>query len=95
MKLAAIFDEKIYSMNQEEFDRLFLKHENNEKYECEEKQLFLFEKDEGLYIAVDNRSGDFFVEAFTIEEDAIIWLIDLKCAEVLHKAERNGRDVWW
>ena len=95
MEIATIIREIIYDISKEDYNKLSLKFENKETFECEEKQLFVFEKDEGLYVAIDNRSGDFFHEDFTIEEDAYIWLLDLKCAEVLQRAERNGRDVWW
>ena len=95
MEIAKIIREIIYNISKEDYNKLSLKFENKEEFEYVEKRLFVFEKDEGLYVAIDNRSGDFFHEDFTIEEDAYIWLIDLKCAEVLQRAERNGRDVWW
>lgn len=95
MEIAKNIQEIIYELEQEEFDKLFSKFENDEKFEYEEEQPYIFKEDEGIYIAIDNRHGYFFMEEFTIEEDAYIWLIDLKCAEVLQRAERNGRDVWW
>ena len=95
MQIAKFIHNSIFEITKDELDGLLEKKELGLNFKCEEKQLFVFEKDEGLYVAIDNRSGDFFHEDFTIEEDAYIWLLDLKCAEVLQRAERNGRDVWW
>ena len=46
-----------------------------------------------IYTAIDNTCGEMFMEDFRYEDDAIIWLLDLKCSEVLQKAEEQ--DWWW
>ena len=48
---------------------------------------------ETTYIAIDNTSGEMFMEDFKIEDDAYCWLLDLKCSEVLQKVEEQ--DWWW
>ena len=91
----------IYSITAEEFLKLENKFEKNQKFECEEKQLYIMEKhttteDGGFittYLALDNSTGEFFIEEFKYEEDAMVWLLDLKASEVLQKAEEE--EYWW
>lgn len=92
MKLAKFIHRYIYSITPEELSVLASKHDKKEKFECEEKQLFICENKD-RYIAIDNTTGDLFVEDFRIEDDAIIWLLDLKCSEVLLEAEKEA--YWW
>ena len=92
MRTAKIIHRTIFSINEKEFKELEAKFESKSFTGCDE-QLFIYEKEEGLYIAIDNTTRDMFIESFTIEEDAIIWLLDLKCSEVLKEAEKQ--EFWW
>lgn len=94
MRIAKYFHETIFEIRTEEYEALLLKFENK-NFECEDRQLFIVNHNDETYTAIDNRSGDFFHEDFTIEEDAYIWLLDLKCAEVLQRAENKGLEEWW
>ena len=95
MRIAKYFHETIFELRTEEYNVLLSKFEDNKNFECEDKQLFIVNHNDETYTAIDNRSGDFFHEDFTIEEDAYIWLLDLKCAEVLWRAENKGLEEWW
>lgn len=94
MEIAKIFHETIFELRTEEYEALLLKFENK-SFECEDKQLFIINHKDELYTAIDNRSGNLYCEDFTIEEDAYIWLLDLKCAEVLRRVENKGLEEWW
>lgn len=92
MKLAHFVHRSIYSLTTAELRALVAKRDNNEKYECEEKQLFLH-FDGNRFVAIDNTTGDLFMEDFAIENDAIIYLLEYKTSEVLHEAEKES--YWW
>ena len=92
MRKAKFIHRTIFSINKEEFELLEQRFECGLLTSCDE-QLFIYEKEEGVYIAIDNTTGEMFTEDFTIEDDAIIWLLDLKCSEVLKKAEEQ--EYWW
>ena len=101
MKLCKFIHKYIYSITREEFLALEEKKDNNISFECEEKQLFIMKKRTTTstggfitrYVAIDNTTGDLFVEDFKLEDDAVIWLLELKCSEVLQEAEKGS--YWW
>ena len=92
MKMRRFIYKSIFTITPEELNFLMEKKDKKIGFICEEKQLFICENGKN-YIAIDNTTGDLFVESFTIEDDAAIWLLDLKTAEVLHEAEKES--YWW
>ena len=92
MRTAKFIHRTIFEINEEEYKALEARFESK-SFTCCDEQLFIMEKQEGVYIAIDNTTGEMFTEEFSIEEDAIIWLLDLKYSEVLQKAEEQ--DYWW
>ena len=92
MRTAKFIHRTIFSINKEEFELLEQRFECGLLTPCDE-QLFIYEKEEGHYIGIDNTTAEMFMEDFTIEDDAIIWLLDLKTSEVLKEAEKQ--DFWW
>lgn len=92
MQIVKFVRESIFEITADELEGLIEKRDLGINYTCEEKQLFIHELDGG-FTAIDNRTGELFMEDFKIEDDAYIWLLDLKCSEVLQKAEEQ--DYWW
>ena len=97
MQLSKFIRRTIYEINRDELDGLLEKRELGLNFTCEEKQLFIYENHtsscSSTYTAIDNTCGEMFMEDFKYEDDAIIWLLDLKVSEVLQKAEEQ--DWWW
>ena len=90
--IAKIVNNTIYTINEQEAERIINKFDTKD-YTCEEKGLFISDKvDPGSkkWVAIDNTSGDCFVEEFEIYDDAIIWLLGLKEAEPLQAAEKTS-----
>lgn len=81
----------VYKIKRSELSDLQNKFDLNEEFECEEKQLFIcYDEINNIYIAVDNSTGDLFIEDFKNVSDAIIWLLDLKESEPLKAAENEN-----
>lgn len=93
MKPAITFHSTIFELNEKELCALVLKHEQQAKFKCEEKQLFIYEGEQDIWTAIDNTTGNLFMEDFKSYNDAIIWLLDLKASEVLQRAEEA--EYWW
>ena len=88
------FHYTIFKLTQSQLEILSKKHEVNEPFSICEHQMFLYyDSKVNKYLAIDNSTGDFHIEEFTIKEDAMIWLLELKSSEVLQKAEEE--DYWW
>lgn len=80
----------VYKIKRSELSDLQNKFDLKEEFECEEKQLFICHDDiNDRYIAVDNSTGDLFIEDFKNVSDAMIWLLDLKESEPLKAAEEE------
>lgn len=82
-----------YFINQKEYDELL---ERKEKRYSDDRKLFLYismKDNKKIFVAIDNITGDFYVEDFTTLNDAMIWLASLKEAEPLKKAEEC--EFWW
>ena len=80
---------QFYFIDEEEFEEI---EARKELRLTGDRKLFLLEKDD-VYIAIDNLTGDFYVEEFKIMNDAIIWLSGLKEVEPLQKAEEM--EFWY
>ena len=89
--VAKAFHTNIFEISNKEAKRLIDKKEN---YTCTEKQLFIVRNVARISTAIDNTTGECFVEVFRNENDAYIWLLGLKEAEPLHAAE-NKFDGWY
>ncbi len=83
---AKAFHTNIFEISEKEGHRLIDKRCN---YTCEEKQLFIVRNTCHITTAIDNSTGECFVEVFTSENDAYIWLLGLKEVEPLHEAEEK------
>ena len=91
---AKAFHNNIFEISEQEAKRLIEKQKN---YECEEKQLFIVSLPDPIsrkYLAIDNSTEECYVETFDIKEDAYIWLLGLKEAEPLQKAEEELKE-WY
>lgn len=87
------FFDTIFEINETELEALMKRFDNKECTSCD-KQLYIYQEPATKkYIAIDNTSGDMYMEEFTIKEDAYIFLLGLKASEVLQKAEEY--DFWW
>ena len=99
MQISKFIRNSIFEITEDELDGLLEKKELGLNFKCEEKQLFIYENEvengdcTTIYTAIDNTCGEMFMEDFRYEDDAIIWLLDLKCSEQLQKAEEQ--DWWW
>lgn len=101
MQISKFIHNSIFDINKDELEGLIEKRDLELKFTCEERQLFIYEHIEKdskgysivIYTAIDNTCGEMFMEDFRYEDDAIIWLLDLKCSEQLQKAEEQ--DWWW
>lgn len=82
------FSATIFKLNKEQFNYLLKKHENGEKFSCEEKLCFLLSHDDGTFTAVENSTGDMFCEDFKTKTAAYIFLADLQESEPLQAAEK-------
>lgn len=81
----------IYKIKRSELSRLQNKFDLKEEFECEEQQLFICHDDiNDRYIAVDNSTGNLFIEDFKNVNDAMIWLLDLKDSEPLQAVEKES-----
>ena len=86
--------ETIVKISKEELQALIAKRENQQPFTTCECLLFLYyDPTCKKYLAVDNQLGNLFIEEFKIKEDAFIWLLGLKEAEPLQKAEEQS--FWW
>ena len=83
---AKAFHTNIFEISEREANRLINKKDG---YTCEEKQLFIVRDINHITTAIDNSTGECFVETFKNENDAYIWLLGLKEAEPLHEAEEK------
>lgn len=63
-------------------------------YSEEDLNLFVYyDPDVKKYLAIDNTEGIFLIEEFTKVKDAYIWLLRLKPAHILQKAEE--KEFWY
>lgn len=88
---AKAFYEVILEISVDSANQLIQK---KEKYTCEEKQLFIIRRENKQCTAIDNSTGECFVESFSNENDAYIWLLGLKEAEPLKAAEEKLKE-WY
>ena len=88
--VAKVIHSNIFEISNAEAKQLIDKKGN---YSCEEKQLFIVSEGSN-YLAIDNSSGECFVEEFKIKDDAYIWLFGLKEAEPLQTAEEKLKE-WY
>lgn len=94
MKIKSVlkaFHEVILEISENAANQLIQK---KEKYACEEKHLFIVKLDNNQCIAIDNTTGECFVETFRNKNDAYIWLLGLKEAEPLKAAEEKLKE-WY
>lgn len=89
--IAKLLHDNIYEITEAEANRLIDKKSN---YDCEERQLFIVCYDDSRFMAIDNSSGECYVESFRNKDDACIWLLGLKEAEPLHAAEEKLQE-WY
>lgn len=75
----------IFEISEAEADRLI---DKKEPYECDEKQLFIVRKKDQI-VAIDNTTDGCYVQTFSSESDAYIWLLNLKDALLLKNAEEK------
>lgn len=85
--------ETVFELTKAEFNALINRWKNEECSNCD-RQLYIYlvpttEK----YLAIDNLSGEMFMEEFVILNDAYCWLYGLKEAEPLKEAEKHN--FWW
>ena len=52
-----------------------------------------YDEKKKIYLAIDNRVGIFLFEEFVLINDAYIWLLHLKPAQLLQKVE--AREFWY
>ena len=91
MDLKKIINLRVFNIDAEELETL--KHKQADgSFTCADRQCFIH-KAEDKYIAVENSSGDLFIEEFKIENDAYIWLAGFKESEPLQAAEQE--DYWY
>ena len=82
-----------FLIDKKEFDSLLERKDNRELKDRKLFMLFNCKDGKNIYTAIDNMTGDFYVEDFTTMDDALIWLTGLKESEVLKKAEEQ--EWWW
>lgn len=92
IKFKYFFNNSIYEIDNEEFEKLLKIHDEHKNYTCEQKQLFIMFND-NKYIAVDNTTGEFYVEEFRSLSAALAYLMNIQDPEPLHEAEKN--DFWY
>lgn len=91
MDLKKIINLRVFSIDAEELEALKSKQADG-SFTCADRQCFIH-KAEDKYIAVENSSGELFIEEFKFENDAYIWLAGFKESEPLQAAEQE--DYWY
>lgn len=91
MQLKKIINIRVFSIDAEELEELKRKQADG-SFTCADRQCFIY-KAEDKYIAVENSSGDLFIEEFKYENDAYIWLAGFKESEPLQAVEQE--EYWY